>query len=109
MTEAEKSVAERFGLNLKLCRRHAELTQGELAERSSLTRQAIILIELGDRRPHLESFVSLLAALDIEPPLLLDGIRWIPARRRAPTGVKGDPPAPARPSPGPRAGPRARL
>ncbi|MBA3867303.1 MAG: helix-turn-helix transcriptional regulator [Solirubrobacterales bacterium] len=82
MTDPGASLAERFGLNLKRCRNWAELTQGELAERSSLTRQAISLIELGERRPHLESFVSLVAALDLGPVALLDGIGWVPAQKR---------------------------
>ena len=53
-----------------------------MAERSSLTRQAISLIELGER-PYLESFVSLATVLDVEPIVLLGGISWIPAQRQA--------------------------
>jgi DNA-binding XRE family transcriptional regulator len=49
---SSKALAERFGVNLERCRRRAELSQTELGARASWSRQAIGLIELGQRKPY---------------------------------------------------------
>lgn len=78
------ALAERFGVNLRRCRRRAELSQSELGQRASLSRQAICLIELGRRKPHLETFVRLASALDVDTGDLLDGIGWVVAYQESP-------------------------
>jgi transcriptional regulator with XRE-family HTH domain len=88
-----EALAERFGVNLKRCRRRAELNQTELGELASLSRQAIGLIELGHRKPYLESFVGLAVALDVEVGALLDGIGWVVAQQGSPGSFLVDPPS----------------
>ncbi|MBA3867305.1 MAG: helix-turn-helix transcriptional regulator [Solirubrobacterales bacterium] len=91
MTAPDISVAERFGLNLKRSRRRAELSQQELAERASLTRHEIGLLEQGRRTARLGTAISLADGLGVEVDALLDGIRWIPVQRPRPSGFLVEP------------------
>lgn len=50
------------------------------------------LIELGQRKPYLETLVGLAAALDVEVRALLDGISWIVAYPGSPGSFLVDPP-----------------
>lgn len=72
---AEKNpVALRFGEGLRQERLLAELSQEELAERASLHRSEIGLLERGLREPRVSTVVKLANALSIPAAELLRGI-----------------------------------
>jgi transcriptional regulator with XRE-family HTH domain len=71
---AEKPLTIRFGENLRQERRRAELSQEELANRASLHRSEIGLLERGLREPRVSTLVKLANALSIPPADLLRGI-----------------------------------
>lgn len=73
------TVRQRLGRNLLLARRHASLTQAEVAGRADLHDSMVSLLETGKRLPRLDTLVKLAAALEVEPCELLRGIEWIPA------------------------------
>lgn len=79
-------VAERFAANLVRCRKRADISQEELAARSSLHRTQIGLLERGQRLPRLDTIVKLAGALAISATELLEGIEWKPV---APTAQGG--------------------
>lgn len=67
-----------FGENLRRCRKRADLSQEELGIRASLHRTEIGLLERGERLPRIDTVVKLVAALELEPDRLLEGIVWNP-------------------------------
>ncbi|HEY5815035.1 MAG TPA: helix-turn-helix transcriptional regulator [Solirubrobacterales bacterium] len=69
-----RAVAEQLGRNLRAQRRRAELSQEELADRSTLHRTAIGLIERGLREPRISTVAKLANALSIPAMDLLEGI-----------------------------------
>ncbi|HEX2096355.1 MAG TPA: helix-turn-helix transcriptional regulator [Solirubrobacterales bacterium] len=74
------SVAERFGANLKRCRKQAGLSQEEIAWRAALHRTQIGALERGGHMPGIDTVAKLAGALGASPCDLLDGIVWKPAR-----------------------------
>lgn len=72
------SVAERFGANLRYCRRRAGLSQEETAMRASLHRTAVSYIERGTRIPRIDTAAKLAAVVGVDPGDLFDGIVWEP-------------------------------
>jgi transcriptional regulator with XRE-family HTH domain len=72
------TVRQRLGRNLWLARRHAAITQAEVARRADLHESVVSLLETGKRLPRADTLVKLAAALQIDPCDLLDGIEWIP-------------------------------
>jgi transcriptional regulator with XRE-family HTH domain len=72
------TLEERFGRNLRRCRRRAHLSQEELADRVGLSRNAIYTLELGHRLPRLDTILKLAAGTDDPVRLLLAGIQWRP-------------------------------
>ena len=68
--------ADRFGQNLRRCRRVANLSQEQLGLRAGLHRTEIGLLERGARVPRIDTLLKLAAALDIDASDLLDGIAW---------------------------------
>jgi transcriptional regulator with XRE-family HTH domain len=70
--------ADRFGQNLRRCRRVADLSQEQLGIRAGLHRTEIGLLERGARVPRIDTLLKLAAALDIDPRELIDGIAWRP-------------------------------
>jgi transcriptional regulator with XRE-family HTH domain len=70
--------ADRFGQNLRRCRRVADLSQEQLGLRAGLHRTEIGLLERGARIPRIDTLLKLTAALDIAPAELLEGISWRP-------------------------------
>jgi len=70
--------ALRFGRNLRRVRRRAGLSQEELAIRASLHRTAISLLECGLRVARVDTLIKLAGALEAEPEVLLEGLRWQP-------------------------------
>ena len=76
------TVAERFGENLMIYRRRADLSQEELGFRASLHRTEIGELERGVRVPRIDTLVKLAGALSVPPGDLLKGIVWLPGRNR---------------------------
>jgi transcriptional regulator with XRE-family HTH domain len=74
------SFAVAFGKNLRTYRKRAAISQEELAQRASLHRTEIGLLERGERLPIIDTLVKLAAALDVWPEELLKGIDWRPTR-----------------------------
>lgn len=72
------TVAQRFGENLRRCRRRVGLSQEDLGLRAGLHRTAIGLLETGTRTPRIDTLVKLSTALDISPAELIEGIVWEP-------------------------------
>jgi ribosome-binding protein aMBF1 (putative translation factor) len=77
-----EAIAERFGENLRRLRRRAGMSQEELAERASLHRTQIGLIERGLRVGRIDTLIKLASALDASPLELLEGIHWTVAEPR---------------------------
>jgi transcriptional regulator with XRE-family HTH domain len=70
-------IAARFGENLTIYRRRANLSQEELGFRASLHRTEIGQLEKGDRLPRIDTLVKLAGALSIPPGDLLKGMAWV--------------------------------
>jgi transcriptional regulator with XRE-family HTH domain len=75
-------VAARFGENLILYRRRANLSQEELGFRASLHRTEIGQLERGVRLARIDTLIKLAGALSIPPGDLLKGIAWTPGGTR---------------------------
>jgi transcriptional regulator with XRE-family HTH domain len=69
------TLAECFGRRLRFLRRQHGFTQQRLAEASGLTRRAVQYIERGERTAKIDTLLALAAALDLDPGVLLRGIR----------------------------------
>jgi transcriptional regulator with XRE-family HTH domain len=69
-------IAARFAENLVVLRGRAGLSQGRTAERSGLHITEVGLLERGLRLPRLDTIVKLAGALDVEPCVLLAGMKW---------------------------------
>jgi transcriptional regulator with XRE-family HTH domain len=74
-----EQVAKKFGRNLWFHRRKVGLSQEELADRASVHRTAIGMLEKGARLPGVDTMIRLYTALSVPPTQLLVGIEWIPA------------------------------
>jgi len=72
------TVAERFGHNLRRCRKRARLSQEEVAARAGLHRTEIGKLEAGERRARIDTLMKLTAAVESSPDELLAGIDWVP-------------------------------
>lgn len=77
------TIADRFGANLRQCRRRVRLSQEGLAERADLHRTEIGLLERGLRVPKADTVVKLAGALEVGAEKLLEGIEWVPGACRA--------------------------
>lgn len=66
---------KRFGENVRAARKAKGWTQEDLAHESGLATVQVSRIERGVREIRLTTLVRLLAALDIAPNRLLDGLR----------------------------------
>ena len=87
-------VADRFGQNLRRCRRRAGLSQEELGMQSSLHRTEIGLLERGARVPRIDTLIKIASALDVPPVELIEGIEWAPGATTSGSfqiAPKGDP------------------
>jgi len=78
VTPNATAVAERFSRNLVAARKRAGLSQEELSFRSALHRTEIGLLERAVRTPRIDTLAKLAGALELEPAVLLDGIKWEP-------------------------------
>ena len=72
--------AERFGQNLKRCRRRVRLSQEAVAMRASLHRTEVGLLEQGKRKARIDTLMKLCGAVEAKPAELLDGIEWLPGQ-----------------------------
>ncbi len=72
------TVAQRFGANLRRCRKRADLSQEETAVRASLHRTAVGQLERAERVARADTIAKLAGALDAEPAEFFEGIAWMP-------------------------------
>lgn len=72
--EAAAEIRRLFGENLVELRRGHGFSQERTAERASLHRTEVALIEAGKRLPRLDTIVKLAGALEVEPCGLLVGM-----------------------------------
>ena len=86
------TLAERFGSNLRRCRKKAGLSQEEAAIRASLHRTEIGLLERGERTPRIDTAIKLAGAVDVALSDLLKGIAWEPGEARLGRFELVDPP-----------------
>jgi transcriptional regulator with XRE-family HTH domain len=77
---APSEFIDRFRWNLRRLRRHAGLSQEQLASRASLHRTEVGFLEQGHRVPRIDTLVKLAAALEVTPNDLLEGVDWMPPR-----------------------------
>jgi transcriptional regulator with XRE-family HTH domain len=73
-------IADQFGRNLQCCRRHAGLSQQELADLVELHRVDVSALERGHRLPRLDTILKVSAGVKASPCELLAGFRWLPGR-----------------------------
>jgi transcriptional regulator with XRE-family HTH domain len=76
---SSEELRERFGLNLRECRRRAGIGQRELAFRSEVSQPSVSAFELGISLPRTDTVIRLAGALGVTPGDLVAGIRWMPA------------------------------
>lgn len=76
------SVAERFGDNLRRCRKQAGLSQEEVGQRAAMNRTQVAAAERGERLPRIDTLMKLAGALEVSPDELLEGIVWRPGEVR---------------------------
>lgn len=77
---ATSEVRQRFGQNLRRCRRRMLLSQEEVARRASLHRTEVGMLERGARLPRIDTLLKLMTAVEAPAADLLDGMDWTPAR-----------------------------
>lgn len=75
-TRAVTGLRRRFAENLILLRGRADLSQERVAERASLHKTELSLLERGLRLPRLDTLVKLAGAIEVEPCELLTGMAW---------------------------------
>ena len=68
-----RSIAKRFGANLKAVRRASDLSQERLGLRAGVHRSEVGLLERGQRVPRIDTVAKLARALGIGPGELLIG------------------------------------
>lgn len=78
----QMDVAARFGENLMLYRKRANLSQEELGFRASLHRTEISQLERGVRLARIDTLIKLAGALSVPPGDLLKGMAWSPGGTR---------------------------
>lgn len=63
----KKRINKQFGKELKALRQFARLTQAELADRVSMHREAIVIIEQGVQNINLHQFEKFASAFNVDP------------------------------------------
>lgn len=74
---SSEELRERFGRNLRECRRRAGISQYELALRAEVSLPAISLFELGRSLPRTDTFLRLAGTLGVSPSELVAGVQWM--------------------------------
>lgn len=82
---AANDLTRRFGENILIARRRADLTQEELGFIAALHRTEISQLERGIRLARIDTLIKLSGALQVPPGDLLKGMAWTP-RRVPPSG-----------------------
>jgi transcriptional regulator with XRE-family HTH domain len=72
------ALRERFGVNLRECRKRLGISQSELSFRAEMALPSISLLELGKKQPRIDSVIRLAGALGVRPNELAAGIQWMP-------------------------------
>lgn len=70
---------ERFGANLRKCRKRLGISQRELSFRAEMGLNSVSLLELGTSQPRIDTVIRLASALEVTPNELVAGIQWMPA------------------------------
>lgn len=70
---------ERFGVNLRECRKRLGISQHELSFRAEMGLSAVSLLERGLKQPRIDTVIRLAGALKVTPNELVAGIQWMPA------------------------------
>lgn len=83
-SKRSEEVAIQFGKNLARARRIADLSQEALAQRASLHRTEIGMLEHGQRVARIDTLLRVSGSVEAMPNELLDGIAWVPSA--SPTG-----------------------
>jgi transcriptional regulator with XRE-family HTH domain len=76
------SVAQKFGENVLIYRKRANLSQEELGFRASLHRTEISQLERGVRLARIDTLIKLAGAFSVPPGDLLKGLAWTPGSVR---------------------------
>lgn len=79
-------VAQRFGENLRRCRKRTGLSQEALGDHAGLHRTEIGLLERGQRVPRIDTLIKVAQALPADAADLLDGIAWQPGETKTRPG-----------------------
>ncbi len=69
---SEKNINEVFGNNVRHWRKHADMTQAELAHAVGLSRVSVVNIEAGRHEVRINTLFRISNALDCRPEMLLD-------------------------------------
>lgn len=70
---------ERFGVNLRECRKRLGISQWELSFRAETGLGAVSPMELGQKLPRIDTFIRMAGAVEATPNELTAGILWSPA------------------------------
>lgn len=70
----KKRINKQFGKELRDLRQVVGLTQAELAERVSMHREAIVIIEQGTQNVNLHQFEKFASALNVDPVTLAKAV-----------------------------------
>lgn len=76
MGDDRNELAVHIGKTLRWLRVRREISQEELARRTSLHRTEVGMIERGQREPRLGTIVKLAGALEVPPESLFEGMEW---------------------------------
>lgn len=76
--QVTNEAARRFGENLMIFRRRADLSQEELAFRAQMHRNQVSELERGVRFPGVEAAVRLASCLRVSVDDLVAGLTWTP-------------------------------
>lgn len=74
MTDTERD-RKLFGHNVAALRRKRGLSKSALARKADVSRDSLRQIEAGFRTAHFDSLMKLADALEVDPGVLLDGLR----------------------------------
>jgi transcriptional regulator with XRE-family HTH domain len=81
VTREPSPLGERFGANLSRARRHAGLSQRQLAALVGRTPGHLIALERGQRLPRIDTVLRLAVATEVSTCALLGGMEWRPGWR----------------------------
>lgn len=77
--DQRSEVAARFAENLRRIRLIERLSQEQMAQRASLHRTEIGLLESGRRVCRIDTLIQLAGAVAVPPEEFIEGIIWVPS------------------------------